>query len=83
MGELKAQLAQMEEDVRHHRERLEEVELIYQRREKEMRSVLEEASNNQTEVQAKTSQVKQYKKQVDSLKDQVGFYTRVESCAPD
>ena len=72
MGELKAQLAQMEEDVCHHRERLEEVEQVNQRREKEMRSVLEEASNNQTEVQAKTSQVKQYKKQVDSLKDQVG-----------
>ena len=73
VGESKAQLAQMEEDLHRHRERLAEVELVYQKKEKEMRSVLEEASNNQTEVQAKTSQVKQYKKQVDSLKDQVGI----------
>ena len=83
VGELKAQLAQMEEDLLHHKDILAEVEQVNQRREKEMRSVLEEASNNQTEVQAKTSQVKQYKKQVDSLKDQVGILatcTFVHSC---
>ena len=64
----------MEEDLLYHRDRLAEVEEINQRMEKEMGSVLKEASNNETEVQAKTSQVKQYKKQVDSLKDQVGFH---------
>ena len=50
----------------------EDVEQLYQRRENEMRSVLEEASKNQQEVQ--TSQVKQYKKQVDILKTQVRLY---------
>ena len=62
VGELKAKLAQMEEDLHQHQERLADVEQLYQRREKETRSVLEEASKNQQEVQAKTSQVKQYKK---------------------
>ena len=71
VGELKAQLAQMEEHLAQHQDRLAEVEQVNQRREKEMRSLLEEASKNQQEVQAKTSQVKQYKKQVDSLKEQV------------
>ena len=74
VGELKAKLAQMEEDLHQHQERLADVEQLYQRREKETRSVLEEASKNQQEVQAKTSQVKQYKKQVDTLKTQVCFY---------
>ena len=73
VGKLKDELVQMEE---HHRERLTEAELAYQRREKEMRSVLEEAvkKKNQEEMQAKTSQVKQYRKQVDSLKHQVGLH---------
>ena len=73
ISELKAKLAQTEEDLHQHKERLADVEQLYQRREKEMRSVLEEASKNQQEVQAKTSQVKQYKKQVDTLKAQVCF----------
>ena len=68
VGELKAELAQTEEDLHQHKERLADVEQLYQRKEREMRSVLEEASKNQ---QAKTSQVKQYKKQVDTLKAQV------------
>ena len=71
VGELKAQLAQTKEDLRQHKERLGDVEQLYQRKEMEMRSVLKEASKNQQEVQAKTSQVKQYKKQVDTLKTQV------------
>jgi len=58
----------------YHKEKLAEVEHVHQGREKEMRGVLEEASKNQQELQAKTSQVKQYKKQVDSLKDQVVEY---------
>ena len=73
VGELKAHLAQMEEHLSHHQDRLEEVEQVNQRRAKEMKSLLEEVSKNQQEVQAKTSQVKQYKKQVDSLKEQVGY----------
>jgi len=73
VGELKEQLAQMEEHLSHHQDRLAEVEQVNQRREKMKRSLLEEASKNQQEVQAKTSQVKQYKKQVDSLKDQVCY----------
>ena len=70
--ELKAQLAQIEQ---HHKERLAEVEHVHQGREKEVKTVLEEASKkkNQQELQAKTSQVKQYKKRVDSLKNQVCF----------
>ena len=78
-GELKAELAQMEKRLDHHKDWLAEVELIYQRREKEMRSVLEEASRNQQEVQAKTSQVQQYKERVDKIKDQVGLHILVES----
>jgi len=39
----------------------------------EMRVLLEEASKNQWEVHAKTSRVKQYKEQVDSLKGQVCY----------
>ena len=72
--ELKAQLTQMEQ---HHKERLAEVEHVHQGREKEMRSVLEEASKkkNQQELQAKASQVKQYKKRVDYQKNQVCFTT--------
>jgi len=73
VGELKAHLAQMEEHLCHHQDRLAEVEQVNQRREREMRSLLEEASKNQQEVQAKTSQVKLYKKRVDSLKEQVGY----------
>ena len=64
----------MEEDLHEHKERLADVEQLYQRREKEARSALEEASRYQQEVQAKTSQVKQYKKQVDVLKTQVRLY---------
>ena len=64
----------MEEDLHQHKERLADIEQLYQRKEMEMRSVLKEASKNQEEVQAKTSQVKQYKKQVDTLKTQVCFY---------
>ena len=74
IGELTAKLAQMEEDLHRHKERLAEVEQVNQRREREMRNILDEASKNQQEVQAKTSQVKQYKKQVDTLKTQVCFY---------
>ena len=64
----------MEEDLHQHKDRLADVEQLYQRREKEARSALEEASRYQQEVQAKTSQVKQYKKQVDILKTQVRLY---------
>ena len=71
VSELKAKLAQTEEDLHQHKERLADIEHLCQRREKEMTSVLKEASKNQQEVQAKTSQVKQYKKQVDTLKTQV------------
>ena len=74
IGELTAKLAQMEEDLHRHKERLAEVEQVNQRREREMRNILDEATKNQQEVQAKTSQVKQYKKQVDTLKTQVCFY---------
>ena len=58
----------------HHKEKLAEVEHVHQGREKEMRGVLEEAlkkKKNQQELQAKTSQLKLYKKQVDSQRDQV------------
>ena len=71
IGELKAKLAQTEEDLLHYQDRLADVEQLYERKEKEMTSVLKEAAKNQEEVQAKTSQVKQYKKQVDTLKTQV------------
>ena len=71
VGELKAELAQMEEDLHQHKERLADIEQLYQRKEREMRSVLEEASKSQQVMQAKTSQVKQYKKQVDIMKAQV------------
>ena len=74
VSELKAKLAQMEENLLQHKEKLADIELLYQRREKDLISVLEEASKNQEEVQAKTSQVKQYKKQVDTLKTQVCIY---------
>ena len=67
----------MEENLHQHKERLADVEQLHQRKEREMRSVLEEASKNQQEVQAKTSQVKQYKKQVDTLKAQVLIYVPV------
>ena len=77
--ELKAELTQMEKDLNRHRDRLAEVEQVNQRRAKEMRTLLKEASKNQQEVQAKTSQVKQYKKQVDSQRDQVCLRVHVES----
>jgi len=77
--DLKAELAQMEKELNHHRDRLAEVEQVNQRRAKEMRTLLEEASKNQQELQAKTSQVKQYKKQVDSQRDQVCLHVHVES----
>ena len=71
VGELKAELAQMKENLNHHQDRLAEVEQVNHRRAMEMKSLLEEVSKNQQEVQAKASQVKQQKKQVDSLKEQV------------
>ena len=77
IGELKAKLAQTEEDLLHYQDRLADIEQLYERKEKEMTSVLKEASKNQQEVQAKTSQVKQYKKQVDTLKTQVLIYVHV------
>ena len=52
VGELKAKLAQTEEDLHQHKERLADVEQLHQRREKEARSVLEEASKNQQDVTA-------------------------------
>jgi len=59
----------------YHKEKLAEVEHVHQGREKEMRGVLEEAlkkKKNQQELQAKTSsQLKLYKNQVDSQRDQV------------
>ena len=76
VGEQNAELAQIEED--HLKDRLAEMEQLYQRRVGEMRNVLGEASKSQQEVQAKTSQVKQYKKQVDTLKDKVCSYTSKE-----
>ena len=76
VGEQKAELAQIEED--HFKDRLAEMEQLCQRRVGEMRNVLGEASKSQQEVQAKTSQVKQYKKQVDTLKDKVCSYTSKE-----
>ena len=66
VGKQKAELAQMEGG--HLKERLGEMEQLYQRREGEMRNILGEASKSQQEVQVKTSQVNQYMKQVDTLK---------------
>ena len=47
------------------------MEAVNQRKEGELRSALEEALASRQEVQAKASQVKQFKKQVDSLKQHV------------
>ena len=61
-----------------HKERLTEVEAVNKRKEGELRSGLEEALAAGQEVQAKTSQVKQCKKQVDSLKAQISTRTRIK-----
>ena len=55
----------------HLRERLAETEQLYQRREGGMRNILGEASKSQQEVQVikDISQINQYVKQVDALKD--------------
>ena len=54
------------------------MEAVNKRKEGELRSGLEEALAARQEVQAKTSQVKQCKKQVDSLKAQISTRTRIK-----
>ena len=71
METARSELAQTQYNLQAHKDRLIEVERLFQRREAEIVSLTEEATDKETELQAKTSQVKQYKKQVDSLKDQV------------
>ena len=50
-----------------HKKKLADLEIIHQARQKELMKVHEDLSKCQEEVQAKTSQVKQYKKQHDGL----------------
>ena len=69
VGKQKTELVQMEGG--HLKERLAETEQLYQRREGEMRNILGKASKSQQEVQVikDISQINQYVKQVDALKD--------------
>ena len=69
VGKQKAELAQMEGS--HLKERLTETEQLYQKREGGMRNILGKASKSQQEVQVikDISQINQYVKQVDALKD--------------
>ena len=79
METARSELAQTQYNLQVHKDRLIEVERLFQRREAEIVSLTEEAADKETELQAKTSQVKQYKKQVDSLKDQVRVQERSSS----
>ena len=71
LEETQRELQQVKADRDHHKQTLADVEAVNKRKEGELRSAVEEALAARQEVQAKTSQVKQYKKQVDSLKAQV------------
>ena len=73
--ECTAKVEEARRELQLHKERLTDVEAINKRQEGELRSALEEALAARQEVQAKTSQGKQYKKQVDSLKAQVSTCT--------
>jgi len=61
---LKAVVLQLQEHLDQHREMLSDVEHVNERK-------AEELAQAQQEILAKTSQVKQYKKQVDALKNEV------------
>ena len=69
---LTKQLEETRRELELHKDRLSEVEAVNQRRAGELKSALEEALASRQEVQAKAPQVKQFKKQVDSLKLHVG-----------
>ena len=61
--------------------KLAEKQVIIQTRERELKCALEEALTARQEVQAKTAQVKQYKKQVDSLKLEVCYSSNyIKNC---
>ena len=70
-----AQFEATQRELELHKERLSEVEAVNERKAGELRSALEEALASRQEVQAKASQVKQFKKQVDSLKLHVSACT--------
>ena len=57
---------QLDEEIAHAKDMIEPMELVKQRLEVSLQTA-------QEEVQVKTTQLKQYKKQVDALKEQVGW----------
>ena len=80
MEKIQQQQTEIEQMYREHQQRLEDTELVAQSKDEiarkfeiEKEEVKKYLARAQEEVRAKTSQVKQYKKQVDQLKAQVSI----------
>ena len=63
----KEEIERLEIQLSSHKTKLADLEIIHQAKYKELMEALEDLRKSQEEVQAKTSQVKQYKKQHDGL----------------
>ena len=73
----KAEIARLEQQLNSHKGNLSGLEDVHQARQKQLMQAMDDLKKAQEEIQAKTSQVKQYKKQHDGLVAQVGTDTHV------
>ena len=80
--ELQAELKHTNKQLTIHQQQLEEFEHSYQNILREAVGVQQDLARAQEEVRAKTSQVKQYKKQVDQLKAMVSVSNRCMCMGP-
>ena len=74
------EIARLQRKLNHHQGNLSGVEQIHIARLKELIKAMEDLKKAQEEIQAKTSQVKQYKKQHDQLVAKVMFPTFYYKC---
>ena len=72
---------QLDEEIAHAKDMIEPMELVKKRLEVSLQSVQVSLEAAREEVQVKTTQLKQYKKQVDALKEKVGCFSRIYSTA--
>ena len=70
------EIERLQKQLESHKGSLSSVETIHLARQKEFIQAMEDLKKTQEEVQAKTSQVKQYKKQHDGLVAKVNTFSR-------
>ena len=72
----RGEIKRLQKQLESHKGNLSSVETIHLARQKEFIQAMEDLKKTQEEVQAKTSQVKQYKKQHDGLVAKVNTFSR-------